>query len=180
MVLLDAFMTLFVTWDVTRLEWFWNGIPIIQQIPSAISFIISTFSIVELAGENNEAAIYGLMTSCYNLAMPFATTLTKNVNAPFSVSNDDIMNDTYQSRRDVTITALISYAMKIFSLVFLPLLPRQKAETQDLIQTGGSSKKWGIFTLVYLGFALIWSILTNMLSVFESTSCLSIAGGDGC
>jgi hypothetical protein len=70
--------------------------------------------------------------------------------------------------------------MKLLSLAFLPLLPPQKKETQALKATGGTSKFMGGFTVVYVVFAMIWSVMTNLMSMFPSTSCLKIAGGPGC
>ncbi|KAE9094035.1 hypothetical protein PF010_g17258 [Phytophthora fragariae] len=32
----------------------------------------------------------------------------------------------------------------------------------------------------YLIFSLAWTLMTNILSLFDSTSCLRIAGGNGC
>ncbi|GAB9476197.1 Folate-biopterin transporter [Globisporangium polare] len=169
-VALDATCTMVVTWDLLRSKWFWLGLPIAESVPAGVSFLISTYVVVELAGKGNEGAIYGLMTTVGNLGGPVALTLTKTLNAPFKVHNDDIMNDTYDVRRDVTVTILMSYAMKLLALAFLPLLPRQKAETQELKKSGGASRKMGAITIAYLLFALFWSVLMNLLSIFASTS----------
>ncbi|KAI9987158.1 hypothetical protein PInf_023041 [Phytophthora infestans] len=174
---LDSMCTMLVTWDVVRKQWFWLGVPIVEAVPGAVGFIISTYVVVELAGHGNEGAIYGLLTTVSNLGGPFALTLTKNVNAAFKVYNEDILNDTNEVRRDVTITILISYVMKLLALLFLPLLPRQKAEAQALKRAGGSSRRMGVFTILYLSFALVWAILTNLLGIFESTRCWVITGG---
>jgi len=72
------------------------------------------------------------------------------------------------------------YVMMCFSWVFLFLLPRQKEETQELLRTGGSSKLMGYVTVFYILFAFVWSIMTNIMAMFDSTSCLLIAGGSGC
>ncbi|ETL83534.1 hypothetical protein L917_16508, partial [Phytophthora nicotianae] len=176
-IALDAICTMLVTWDVVRKQWFWLGVPIVEAVPDAVGFIISTYVVVELAGHGNEGAIYGLLTTVSNLGGPFALTLTKNVNAAFKVYNEDILNDTDEVRRDVTITILISYVMKLLALLFLPLLPRQKAEAQALKRSGGSSRRMGVFTISYLSFALMWAILTNLLGIFESTRCWVITGG---
>jgi hypothetical protein len=176
-IAIDALCTMLVTWNVVREQWFWLGLPIVETVPSGVGFIISTYVVVELAGQGNEGAIYGLLTTVSNLGGPFALTLTKNVNSAFKVYNDDIMNDTFEVRQDVTITILISYGMKLLSLGFLPLLPRQKADAQALKQSGGTSARMGTFTVCYLLVALVWSILTNLLSIFESTRCLAITGG---
>lgn len=176
-VILDAACTLPTVWSLVRSQWFWLGLPIVEAVPQAINFIVSTYVVVELAGEGTEAAIYGLMTTVGNLSAPFSATLTKLIDGPFRVSNNDVQNDSAAARRDVTATVLISYGCKLAALVFLVWLPRQKAETQELKRTGGVSKRLGAITLAYLAFALVWSILVNVLGIFDRTRCLPVTGG---
>jgi len=59
-------------------------------------------------------------------------------------------------------------------------LPRQKAELREMERVDRRNKWWGIFTIAYLAFSLLWTLMTNILSLFDSTSCLRIAGGSGC
>lgn len=173
----DVIVSMLGVWDVVRNQWFWLGVPIVEQVPASISFIVSTYVVVELAGEGNEGAIYGLLTTVMNLSSPFALTITKNVNSAFDVWNNDIISDTKHVRTHVTYTIFIAYACKLASLLFLPLLPRQKQETQELKRNGGSSALMGGLTVFYCMFALCWSIMTNLFSIFESTKCLKITGG---
>ncbi|TMW62204.1 hypothetical protein Poli38472_009697 [Pythium oligandrum] len=177
MVIIDAIFTMIVVWDVFRNQWFWLGGPIVEQVPYGVQFIISTYVVVELAGFGNEGACYGLLTTVTNLSQPMAATITKNINGGFDVWNKDIMADTHHVRSDVTITIWIAYACKLFALVFLVLLPPQKKAVQELKQNGGSSKLIGGLTVFYCMFALIWSIMTNLMAIFESTKCLSVVGG---
>lgn len=179
-VLIDGAVAMLTTWEVVRSQWFWLGVPIVETLPLGVGFIIGTYVVVELANEGNEGAVYGLVTTVSNLSSPFASTIAKNVNSAFKVTNDDIQADTSEVRWDVTYTIMICYAMKLLSLAWLPLLPPQKAATQELRRTGGSSKKMGMFTIGYCIFALCWSIMTNVLSIFPETKCLRIAGGRGC
>ncbi|GMF22517.1 unnamed protein product [Phytophthora fragariaefolia] len=176
-VALDSVCTMLTTWAVVRNQWFWLGLPIVETIPSSVNFIVSSFVVVELAGKGNEAAIYGLLTTVSNLSNPFSATLTKTINEPFAVTNRDILNDSHTTRRNVTITVLISYACKLFSLVFLGWLPRQKTQTQALKRSAQHSKILGGITVSYCMFALSWSLLINLLGVFKSTRCLKIVGG---
>ncbi|UIZ24175.1 hypothetical protein KXD40_008301 [Peronospora effusa] len=176
-VALDSVCTLLTTWAVVRNQWFWLGLPIVETIPSSMNFIVSSFVVVELADKGNEAAIYGLLTTVGNLSNPFSATLTKTIDEPFAVSNRDILNDSHATRWDVTIIVLVSYTSKLLSLLFLVLLPRQKAETQALKRSGHRSKLLGGITIAYCMFALIWSLLINLLGIFNSTRCLKIVGG---
>ncbi|EGZ06794.1 hypothetical protein PHYSODRAFT_530857 [Phytophthora sojae] len=176
-VALDSVCTMLTTWAVVRNQWFWLGLPVVETVPASVNFIVSSFVVVELADKGNEAAIYGLLTTVGNLSNPFSATLTKAINEPFAVSNRDIMNDSHTTRRDVTITVLISYTCKLLSLVFLVWLPRQKAQTQELKASSQRSKVLGAVTISYCLFALAWSLLINLLSMFASTRCLKIVGG---
>ncbi|KAG7384023.1 hypothetical protein PHYPSEUDO_003048 [Phytophthora pseudosyringae] len=177
---LDAIVTLLTTWNVVRNQWFWLGGPVVENLPSGMAFVIGTYVIVELAEDGNEGAVYGLIGSVANLATPFASTITKNVDSSFDVANADIASDTTHVRWEVTYILIIRYAMNLAGLLFLPLLPKQKAETNELKRNGGSSRILGFVTLAYFAFALVYSTMVNIMSIFPSTSCLRIAGGTGC
>ncbi|KAJ0393216.1 hypothetical protein ATCC90586_009336 [Pythium insidiosum] len=176
-IFVDAFVTMLATYDKVRSQWFWLGVPIVETVPSSISFIVSTYVVVELAGNGNEGACYGLLTTVMNLSGPFALTITKNIDASFDVWNFDIKKDTPHVRNQVAITIWISYIAKLLSLGFLFMLPPQKEETQELKRNGGKSKLLGGITVFYLIFALCWSIMTNILAIFPETECLKITGG---
>ncbi|ETI37071.1 hypothetical protein F441_16765 [Phytophthora nicotianae CJ01A1] len=177
---LDSLVTLLTTWNVIRNQWFWLGVPVVENLPSGMAFVIGTYVIVELAEDGNEGAVYGLVGSVSNLAIPFASTITKNVDSAFDVANADIASDTTHVRWEVTYILIIRYAMNLAGLLFLPLLPKQKAETNELKRNGGSSRILGLVTVVYFTFALVYSTMVNIMSIFPSTSCLRIAGGTGC
>lgn len=179
-VIVDSIVAFMTIWDVLRNQWFWLGTPILEELPSAMNFLVSTFVVVELAESGNEAAVYGLLTTISNLSTPFASCIAKNVNALFDVNVSDIVRDTTHVRWQVTWTFLISYTMKLLSLAWLVLLPRQKRETQQLKRNAGSSF-WGGVAAAFIGvFALLWSLVTNLMSIFPSTACLVVAGGAGC
>ncbi|CAH0517995.1 unnamed protein product [Peronospora belbahrii] len=179
-VALDMVLKLVTIWDITRSPWFWLGIPLLQQIPQGIIYIVGSFIIVELSTEGHEGAMYGLLTTVYNVCTPFSAAITRNVAGQFDLSTERIQNDSYGVRYDVTVTVLIMWVFNLASLLFLLMLPRQKEQTQIMKRLGGSSYFMGIITTVYLVFALIWSVTTNIMSIYESTACLVIAGGDGC
>ncbi|KAJ0389192.1 hypothetical protein ATCC90586_010375 [Pythium insidiosum] len=112
MVVLDCFVTMLGVWDVIRSQWFWLGVPIVNTVPNGVNFIIGTYVVVELAGMGNEGVVYGLVTTVNNLASPFSSTLSKNVNSLFDVTNDQIQLDTNHVRWHVTYTIWISAATR--------------------------------------------------------------------
>ncbi|CAI5733747.1 unnamed protein product [Peronospora destructor] len=178
--IVDGITTFITIWDVFRSQAFWLGMPIAVQLPCGVSFVISSFVIVELSGTGNEGVVYGLIAMVSNLALPFATAMTLLIDQPFNLTTKRIQADDTSIRLDITYVVIIMYAMTIFSWVFLMFLPSQKEETQALLRTGGSSKMMGAVTVAYLTFAFVWSVMTNVMAIFSSTSCLIIAGGNGC
>uniref|UniRef100_H3H8A7 Major facilitator superfamily associated domain-containing protein n=1 Tax=Phytophthora ramorum TaxID=164328 RepID=H3H8A7_PHYRM len=179
-IVIDAFPTFFTIWDVYRSQWFWLGVPLVENFPSAVGTIVATFAVLEIIEEGNEATVYGLITAVSTLASPFASVITKSIDGHFDVETDYIRLDNSYVRWQVTYTYLIAYAFKLCSLVFLVLLPKQKVETQELKRTGGKNKWIGIGTIIVVAFSLVWSVMTNLMTMFDSTSCLRIAGGSGC
>ncbi|RLN90358.1 hypothetical protein BBJ28_00023275 [Nothophytophthora sp. Chile5] len=115
-VILDAVVGMLTVWDVLRSQWFWLGTPILEELPQAMNFLVSTFVVVEMAERGNEAAVYGLLTTVTNLANPFAACISKNVNALFDVGVADIIRDSTHARWQVTWAILLAYAMKLLSL----------------------------------------------------------------
>lgn len=179
-IVLDAVVSYVTIYDVFRNQWFWVGAPLLEEFPASVNFIIGTYVVVELADEGLEGITYGLITTISNLSIPFAGTLAKQVASNFDAFNKDIALDTPYTRNQIAYTFLIAYIMKVLSLGWLVLLPRQKKETQELKANGGKSKPAAIIALIIFGFALVWVVTTNLLSIFPSTMCLKVAGGKGC
>ncbi|GAB9468609.1 Transmembrane protein [Globisporangium polare] len=179
-IVIDSIPTFLTIWNGYRAQWFWLGGPIVEYLPNSIGIVVSSYAVVEIIEVGNEAAVYGLITTVSTLASPFSTVLTKNVDANFDIDYASLQLDNSYVRSQVTYAYLVAYAFNLFSLVFLFLLPRQKAETQELKRTGGKSKLLGNLTVVYLVFTFCWSLMTNMMTFSSKTSCLKVAGGSGC
>ncbi|OQR83974.1 transmembrane protein [Achlya hypogyna] len=176
---IDASVLLSVTWNVTRSPYFFMGRLVPKALPSAIRFTISAFCAVEIADIGNEGAVNGLITTIVNLATPFSTVVYKVVDSYFDVSPENLATDSAAARWQVTYVLLISLGMKLFSLVFLVLLPPQKASLQWLKKRGGFNKgaAWGI--VCGFSVALLFAIVSSIMALFPSTSCYRIAGGSG-
>ncbi|POM61450.1 Transmembrane protein [Phytophthora palmivora] len=176
----DCFPSFFTIWNVYRSQWMWLGPPLLEEVPGTISKIVSQYATIEIVEGGNEAAVYGLITTCQTIASPFSTVIYKNIDAHFDIGKAYLQVDDTYVRNQVTYCYLIAYAFQICAIAWVFLLPRQKAETQELKRTGGKSKLAGIITIVVFTFCFVWSIMTNLMTIFPSTSCLKIAGGTGC
>ncbi|CAK4175703.1 unnamed protein product [Aphanomyces euteiches] len=141
---------------------------------------VGALFLFEVDAPGFEATLFGLSTSSQRVGIPFATVLTKTVNSFLDVERTFIEKDDFHVRSQVTIAYAIAYSVNIFAIVFVVLLPRQKDQLHELQRQGQTSKIRGTLLLIVLLFALSWTFMTNILSLFSSTKCLRIAGGTGC
>jgi hypothetical protein len=183
----DILITYITIYDVFRNQYFFLGEQILDQIPYAANFIVSTYIIVEMADKGNEGLTYGLLTTISNLGTPFARALGNQIFGsgvglfPMDLSDQqNYIDDTGEFRDVVAKSYGLSYAFTFASLLFLLLLPDQKVEAQERKATWGRSPKYAYFTIALLVLSLAYSLSSNFMAMFPSTSCLKFAGGDGC
>ncbi|RHX98057.1 hypothetical protein DYB36_004885, partial [Aphanomyces astaci] len=179
MVVVDGFVVFLTIWNVVRNQWFFNGVGLAEKFPYGLRFIVSTYVAVEIADKGNEGATYCLISTVSNLSGPFASIFYKYVNSYFKVSQNDVKTDTLEVRWDVTYVYFISYGCKIASLFWLFLLPPQKAEAKALKARGGKSKVAGFILVSVFFFCVSFTVSSNIMSIFPSTKCYRVAGGNG-
>ncbi|KAF0718914.1 Aste57867_1393 [Aphanomyces stellatus] len=188
LIAIDATVYFLTIWNVVRNPWFYTGVTLTDQIPTGVRFIVSVFVATELADLGNEGAVYGLVTTINNLATPTATVLYKSLDSYFNYDDSkfraEVNATTPESDRDeirwnVSYSYLLAYAMKLGSLVWLFMLPPQKAHVQRLKRYGIVSPLAARITWVLFFIFLAFSIFVNLASMFQSTSWWRIAGGSG-
>jgi hypothetical protein len=179
-VFLDAIPTFFTIWNVYRSQWFWLGLPLLEEFPNSIGDFIATLFVVEISDVGREATTNGLMITISALGTPFSTVMYKSVDSHFDIARKSVVKDDHHVHMELTYAYLIAYAFNLLSVLFVFWLPRQKAEAHALKDSGSKNKWLGRITVFYLAFAFAWTVMTNILSLWDSTSCLRIAGGTGC
>ncbi|KAG7385480.1 hypothetical protein PHYPSEUDO_001430 [Phytophthora pseudosyringae] len=177
---LDLGATMFTIWDVVRSQWFWIGLPVMEAIPSALDYTISTLVVAEVADPSGRATVSGLVTSVSFLAGPLGLAVSKYVDAQFSVTNQDIMTDTTKVREETTVTFFIAYGMQLLSLLWLLALPKNASESRAMKVRSGTSTARAVGLLALLGLSLAFVVAVHALSVYAPTSCRGVAGGRGC
>ena len=80
----------------------------------------------------------------------------------------------------VTYTYIIAWALQLSTLAFIRLLPRQKLEVQQMRYYGGYSMSGGWLVVAAMVGGLAYVSTANLMSLFESSACLRMAGGSGC
>ncbi|KAG9417108.1 hypothetical protein AC1031_001498 [Aphanomyces cochlioides] len=180
-VFIDAWPKFLTIWDVVRNQWLWLGVPLLEKIPEAVVTFITGLFVFELMDcQGYEATMMGLALTSQQVGQPFATVLTKTIDGYFNIDRAQIKADTHHVRTQVTWMYIIMYVVNLVSLAFVVFLPRQKAPLREMEVTNKKNRVWGTLTIVYLLFSLAWTLMTNILSLSTSTSCLRIAGGKGC
>jgi hypothetical protein len=178
-ILVDGFVIFMTVWDVIRNQWFFTGVALAENVPGGVRFIVATYCAVEIADVGNEGATYGLVTTVSNLASPFASVIYKYIDSYFLLSQNDLMADTDAVRWDVTYSYFISFGSKLFALTWLWMLPPQRPQMQELKKKGGKSPLAGIILIVLFTACLSFSVTSSIMSIFPSTKCYRIAGGNG-
>ncbi|KAF0695082.1 Aste57867_14067 [Aphanomyces stellatus] len=178
-IFVDGIVMYLTIWDVVRNRWFFVGTGLTDNVPDGVRLIVATYCAVEIADPGIEGATYGLLTSINNLAAPLGSFLFKYIDSFFLVTVNDIKADTHQVRWDATYVYLISYSSRLFALVWLCLLPPQKKEMQALKKRGGQSTIAGAVLVFVLFGSLTFSMISSIMSIYPSTKCYRIAGGNG-
>ncbi|KAF0686354.1 Aste57867_21856 [Aphanomyces stellatus] len=177
---IDALVQYLTIYDVVRNQWFYLGVPVAEQLPYAMQFIVTTFVIVELAEIGNEGITYGLLTTVGNLPSSFGPVVANTIFNHFRVDDDYLKGDSQDARNQVAYTYFIYYATTVFACFWVFLMPTQKTHVHELKAIGGKSPLIGGLVLLGFSVALLWAIVVGILGVLTSTNCLVIAGGSGC
>ncbi|KAF0683285.1 Aste57867_24717 [Aphanomyces stellatus] len=177
---IDAVVQYLTIYNHVRSQWFYMGVPLVENVPQAVQFIITTFAIVEVADVGNEGMIYGLLTTCSNMASPFGSMLANLIGDQFEFSEEAINTDSDYTRNQVATSYAIYYAFTAFASCLVVFYPNQKKMLHEWKKDGGKYPTVGAAAMI-VGFCLLaMSVTSNLLTMFQSTKCLRFAGGHGC
>ena len=142
------------------------------------------FFIVEVSEPGFEAITYSLITTAANATVPVSVIIAYQFLAffPNLNSQDGLASDTREVRNQFAFLIILTEVINLSSLLSLPMLPRQKEETRELVKQGDESAGWAIFTLVTGGLFLIYSTCITFFTVAgaEKYGCYKVLGGSGC
>ena len=179
----SATMLLLVTYDVFRNQYFFLGEDFVEEIPAGIKFLVTTFYVVEAADGDNGGIVYGALTTAHNIGAGLSTPLSNQIFQGFKPSlsdPDNFVEDSDEFRNTVAASIAVGLLAVVVALVFLPLLPNQKAEAQSRKHAWPSHPRYAFLTAAIFLSAFVYAILVSMLTMIPSTSCLEFVGGDGC
>ncbi|RLN98205.1 hypothetical protein BBJ28_00000053 [Nothophytophthora sp. Chile5] len=159
---------------------------LVEQLTSgfeAFAYFVALFAAVAVAEPGLEGTSFSLLVTAGNLAVPFSISLSQSIGAHFDVYDSEYEADSSHARSEVMYCFLVMIVVRLLHLALLPLLP-ERAEAARVMKLSRLSGKKGMVialaTVGCVGFLLFWALLTVCLSAFERTSCLTVAGGEGC
>ena len=127
---------------------------------------------------------YALITTASNSVIPLSAVISYQFLAFFPELNtqESIATDTAHVRNEFATLHTITTLVNLSSLLALPMLPRQKDEIRDIVNNGGSSHKWGCFTLASIIIFLLYSTIVTFMTVAgaDTYGCYKVLGGEGC
>mmetsp|Transcript_15892 Transcript_15892/g.39459 ORF Transcript_15892/g.39459 Transcript_15892/m.39459 type:complete len:680 (+) Transcript_15892:521-2560(+) len=184
MVSVFNLLYLLIVYDVIRNPWFYIFIDVSDTFMYTTNWLASLLCIVEVSEPGFEAMTYALITTANNATIPLSFVISFQLMAFFPDLNTQagIEADTPSVRNQFALLILITEAVNLSSLACLPMLPRQKAETRELVKNGGSSAFWAGFALISASIFLLYSTFVTFFTVAgaETYGCLKIFGGSGC
>jgi len=149
-----------------------------------LNFLASHACMVEVAEPGYEAITYSMITTASNAVSPLSAVISYQLLALFPLLNDQesIKADTPEVRSQFSRLQALVMLLNLSSLLSLPLLPRQKKETRELVAKGERSTFWGIYVICSMFLFLCYSTFTTFVTVryHDVYGCMKILGGGGC
>eukprot|EP00986_Skeletonema_menzelii_P008289 scaffold3437_cov145-Skeletonema_menzelii.AAC.21 len=173
-----------IIFDVWRNSWFYIFTDVSALFMYTLNFLASHACMVEVAEPGYEAITYSLITTATNAVSPLSAVISYQLLAFFPLLNDQesIATDTPEVRSQFASLQALVMLINVSSLLSLPLLPRQKKETRELVAKGEMSKFWGSFVIFSALTFLCYSTIVTYVTVkyHDVYGCMKILGGGGC
>mmetsp|Transcript_27271 Transcript_27271/g.55681 ORF Transcript_27271/g.55681 Transcript_27271/m.55681 type:complete len:693 (-) Transcript_27271:288-2366(-) len=173
-----------IIFDIWRNSWFYIFTDVSAMFMYTLNFLASHACMVEVAEPGYEAITYSLITTASNAVTPLSAVISYQLLAFFPSLNDQesIATDTPAVRRDFATLHFWVIIINLSSLISLPLLPRQKKETRELVAKGEKSTAGGLFVILSAFIFLIYSTAVTVITVkyHDVYGCAKMLGGGGC
>jgi len=182
-IIFDAIPQFLTILDVIRNQYFYLGEPLTEKILESGRTLVFILLGNEVADASNAGLVHGLIATLALVAAPLSSAFSVQVFQLFGPelsSRNSYVEDSETFRRTVALSALATYLFSLASLLLLPLLPQQKADTQRRKREWGGSSYYAYATVSLLILGLIYCLLVDFLSLSPTLACLRFVGGSGC
>jgi len=171
---------LLIVYDVCRNVWFYVIFSTTESFMFTANFLVNVFCIIEVAPEGLEAVTYALITSATAATYPLATAVSLALFSFFPTLNeqDSLSEDTPEVRNSMATLIVIILILNWTGVLAMPMLPRQREETRELVKKNEKSKLWAAVALIAGLLAIVYSTIITIYSA--EGGCAKIFGGPGC
>ena len=184
LVMIFNSMYFIIIFDVWRNSWFYIFTDVSAMFMYTLNFLASHACMVEVAEPGYEAITYSLITTASNAVTPLSAVISYQLLAFFPTLNDQdsIASDTPQVRKEFATLHFLVIIVNLSSLLSLPLLPRQKKETRELVAKGETSTFGGMYVVGSAVTFLLYSTIVTVVTVIyhDVYGCAKTLGGQGC
>ncbi|GMF61666.1 unnamed protein product [Phytophthora fragariaefolia] len=170
-----------VTQDIFRDRYFYRLMTLFTSASIGVNLLSNLVPLTEILQEGSEGAMVGLMISLHSLVCTFVQTNSVGLFAGTNFYNiAEVILDTSDARSDVLKALLLNYGINSLAFLGIPFLPRQKLYTQQQRSYGGYTKCTSAAIVAFAVLLFVYSLTVTVLTLIPSTSCMPIAGGEGC
>ncbi|KAG6595766.1 Transmembrane protein [Phytophthora cinnamomi] len=180
---LTLVVALFAVYNVVRVAVLTLLVEQVIVVFEALAYFVALFAAVAVAEPGLECTSFSLLVTMGNLAVPFTISLSQAIGEHFDVYDSEYESDSSHARAQAMYCFLVAVVIRALHLVVLPLLPDQAEAARALKLARFTGRKGSVVAIaaaVCASFMVFWALLTTTLSSFERTSCLNVAGGEGC
>jgi len=182
------FITIYDAWGIGQNGWFYALSGSVLQIIQGLAQVLSSLAVIEIAPPGFEATVYEFMTTMHNAGITLNTNL-QNIFVPVFNLND-VSAERYfahNSHRDefnhrMASATLFTIVINVAGVyLFSYFAPRNRDDCKLWKEDASWRSKYvGAAVLIIGGGCFLFSVVISFLSIFPSTMCMRIAGGDGC
>ncbi|ETI40797.1 hypothetical protein F443_13906 [Phytophthora nicotianae P1569] len=176
-------VALFTVFNLVRVAGLTLFVEQIIAMFEALAYFMALLAAVAVAEPGLECTSFSLITTMGNLAVPFAISLSQAIGEHFDVYDSENESDSSHARAQAMYCFLVAVVIRALHLTLLPLLPDCAEAARALKLSRFTGRKGLVIVIaatVCAVFMVFWALLTTTLSSFERTSCLNVAGGEGC
>jgi hypothetical protein len=176
-------VALFAVYNVVRVAALTLLVEQVIALFEALAYFVALLAAVAVAEPGLECTSFSLLVTMGNLAVPFSISLSQAIGEHFDVYDSEYEADSSHARAQAMYCFLVAVVIRALHLTLLPLLPDRPEAARVLKLSRFTGRKGSVIVVtaaVCAAFMVFWALLTTTLSAFERTSCLNVAGGEGC
>jgi len=174
-------LSLMIVYNINRSPWFWVFTQVDTTILGMIGWMTAIWACNEMAPPGLEGTALALATTSNNAAISVSVFFRNLIGGMFPLLSSGNGARDYlkpEAEDQFAYNIYIVMAVNLFGLVFMWLLPYQKAQARRRFQTWGSSTPYGFVGIAIVSVAMFYGTSTNLATLF--CPCSPTWGGSGC